>query len=163
MTRFLQKLDVHVSPVPLPNELSICEATPRGSVVDSSGRGTRNPRCYRTCHFITRWSRRKRTSRGTSSLLALTIQRFCSPRKVSLVPASFAVEQRLSLLQTVSTREDLLFINVLRSTAIAIPSILRSIRLQVVHRQTIVRDVLRWLFPRANTPSTTFVSWWATP
>ena len=109
-----------------------------------------------------RSTRDRRTCRP-SSLLALTIQRFCSPREVSLVPASFAIEQRLSLIQTVSTREDLLFINVLRSTAVAVPSILCSVRLQVVHRQTIVRDVLRWLFPRANTPSTTFMSWWATP
>ena len=122
-----------------------------------------NARCHRTCHSITTWSCRKRISRGTSSLLALTIQRFCSPRKVSLVPAPFAVEQRLSLIQTVSTREDLFSINVLRSTAIAVPSILCSIRLQVVHRQAIGGDVFRWLFPQTNTPSTTFTSWWATP
>ena len=132
-------------------------------LVNRSAATGRSTRRQRTCHSTTRWSLRERISQGGCSLLALAIQRCCSPRKLGLVSTPFAEEQRLFSIHTASTRVDLVSINILRPAAIAVPGTFCSIRLQVMTRQAIVSDAFWWLFLRRNTPSATFRGCQRTP
>ena len=117
----------------------------------------------RTCNSVTRWSLRKRISQGGCSLLALAIQRCCSPRKFSLISTPFAEKQRLLLIHTASTSVDVVSIHILRPAVITIPVTFCPVWLQVVTRQAIVCDVLWWLFLRGNTPSATLIGCRTTP